>query len=176
RFRSPGVLVHENDEDLRIGACSAASGDGADYAFDGLIDDARMYARALSADELADPADLPEPGWKTLAKWDASSFAGEPKTWTINLSPGITAPGEFELDFRKTGGEGSLEIRSVVFLVAGKVLEGRAKPIEGSPGRFSIYRMEQTTADSPSAAGVTASFPGGKACRGEVRIRPRTTR
>ena len=139
-------------------------------------------ARALPAAELASPDKLPEPGWKTLLSWDAATLAAAPqagaagadwKTWTIDLTPGIRAPGEFELAFVKTGGEGELEIKSAEFLVAGKALDGRAKPVDAQPGRFHIYRMEQTTPDTPSRVRVTARWAGGKACTGEARIRPR---
>ncbi len=173
RSRSPRVLNHENEEELRIGACTAAAGDGADYAFDGLIDDVRIYARALSEAELADPARLPDPLWKALERWTESTFAADWKTWSVDLTPGIAAPGEFELDFRKTAGPGEIEIRSVELLIAGQPIAGRARPLDGSPGRFIVYRMEQTSADSPSAARVTARFASGRSCAGQVRIRPR---
>ena len=71
----------------------------------------------------------------------------------------------------KRGGQ----IQQVELLIAGQVIEGRVKPVGGSPGRFSIYRMEQTTPDSPSAARITARWVGPKPGPTEIRIRPRHT-
>ena len=69
-----GVLTHENLLDLRVGAAYAASGDAGDYGLDGLIDELRIYGRALSAEELADPEALPEPGWVKAGAWPVDAF------------------------------------------------------------------------------------------------------
>jgi alpha-L-fucosidase len=111
--------------------------------------------------------------WTRLTVLEAGALGAEWKTWTIDLTPGIRAPGEFEFEVCGTGGEGRLEVRQVELLIAGQVIEDRVKPVVSNPCRFHIYRMEQTTADSPSAARVTARWVGPKPGPGEARIRPR---
>ena len=169
---SNGVLSHENLLDLRVGAAYAARGDGGDYGLDGLIDELRIYARALSADELAHPETLPEPGWLKAGAWLADAFKTDWTTRDIDLSSGVHKPGHYEVRFLPASTAATLEIRNVELLIADRVIPDRVQRLAGQQ-TFSLYRMEQTTSDSPTAVRVTARMTGEKSGLGEVLVRPR---
>ena len=166
-----GVLSHRNPLELRVGAAYAAHGDGGDYGFDGLIDELRIYNRALSPAELADPQGLPRPGWIKAGAWPASAFGRQWTTQDIDLTPGIAKPGQYEIRFRPVTDRGGLEIQTVELVIAGRVIPGRVQRLAGHDG-FSLYRMEQTTADSPTAVRVVARAAGTPHA-GNLYVRPR---
>jgi hypothetical protein len=141
---APGALSHENQLDLRVGAAYAASDDGGDYGLDGLIDELRIYGRALSAEELADPAALPEPGWGKAGTWSADAFPAEWTTHDIDLTRGVRQAGEYEIRFLPALAGTKLEIQGVELLIAGRVIPHRVRRLTGQQV-FSLYRMEQTT-------------------------------
>ena len=165
-------LSHENLLDLRVGAAYAARGDGGDYGLDGRIDELRIYARALSAEELAHPETLPEPGWLKAGAWSADAFQNDWTTRDIDLSSGVQKPGHYELRFLPASAAARLEIRNVELLIAGRVIPDRVQRLAGQQN-FSLYRMEQTTPDSPTAVRVTARRTGDKPGAGDVLVRPR---
>jgi hypothetical protein len=169
---SNGVLSHENLLDLRVGAAYAARGDGGDYGLDGRIDELRIYARAVSAEELVHPETLPEPGWLKAGTWSAAAFRNDWTTGDIDLSSGVHKPGHYELRFLPASTAASLEIRNVELLIADRVIPDRVQRLAGQQ-TFSLYRMEQTTSDSPTVVRVTARVTGEKPELGEVLVRPR---
>ena len=169
---SNGVLSHANQLDLRVGAAYAAHGDGGDYGLDGRIDELRVYARALSADELAHPETLPEPGWLKAGTWSTDAFLNDWTTRDIDLSSGVLKPGHYELRFLPDSAPARLEIQNVELLIGGRVIPDRVQRLAGQQ-IFSVYRMEQTTPDSPTAVRVTARTTGGKPGPGEVLLQPR---
>ena len=151
--------------------CSAR-GDGGDYGLDGLIDELRIYARALSSDELAHPETLPEPGWLKAGAWSADAFKADWTTRDIDLSSGVHKPGHYEVQFLPASTAATLEIQNVELLIADRVIPDRVRRLAGQQD-FSLYRMEQTTSDSPTAVRVTARMTGEKPGLGEVLVRPR---
>jgi alpha-L-fucosidase len=166
-----GVLSHRSQLELRVGAAYAASGNRGDYGFDGLIDELRIYDRALSAAELADPESLPSPGWTKAGAWPADAWGPQWTTRDIDLTAGIAKPGQYEIHLRPAGVRGTLEIRTVELLIAGRVIPDRVRPLPGQH-RFSLYRMEQTTADFPTAVRVVARILGTPPCAGDLYVRP----
>jgi alpha-L-fucosidase len=172
RAASDGVLAHSNRLDLRVGGCYAAQGNAGDYGFDGLIDDLRIYSRALLPLEIADPDSLPEPGWLIAARWPVDAFN---TTWTdrdMDVTPGVVKPGQYEVRFQPASGRDTLEIQSVELLIAGRMVPNRIQRLSGRHA-FSVYRMEQTTADSPTALRVIGRITDENPCPGEILIRPK---
>ena len=170
RTKSEGVVAHGNRLDLRIGACYAAQGLTGDYGFDGLIYDVRIYGRALAPLELAAPNFLPDPGWIVAGRWPRDAFRG---TWTprdLDVTQGISKPGQYEVRFQPASD--TLEIQSVDLLIAGRPIAGRVARL-AKPNAFSIYRMEQTTSDSPTALRVVGRCTDDNSHPGAILIRPR---
>ena len=165
-------VSHENQLDLRVGAAYAARGDGGDYGLDGRIDELRIYARALSAEELAHPETLPEPGWLKAGAWSADAFQNDWTTRDIDLSSGVQKPGHYELRFLPVSKAARFDIQNVELLIAGRIIPDRVQRTAGQHN-FSLYRMEQTTPDTPTAVRLTARMTGDKPGAGDVLVRPR---
>ncbi len=164
-----GIVEHANDLDLRLGAAYAAQGAGGDYGFDGLLDDLRIYRRALSAAELAEPDNLPAPGWIMAARWGATAFPRAGATVELDISPGVPQPGQYEVQFRPLAGK--LELENVELVLQGQVLPGRVRRIEGRADAFGLQRIEQTTADTPTILRVKTRAASAAAAAGEVLVR-----
>jgi len=165
-------VSHENQLDLRVGAAYAARGDGGDYGLDGRIDELRIYARALSSEELAHPETLPEPGWLKAGAWSADAFQNDWTTRDIDLSSGVQKPGHYELRFLPVSKAARFDIQNVELLIAGRIIPDRVQRTAGQHN-FSLYRMEQTTPDTPTAVRLTARMTGDKPGAGDVLVRPR---
>jgi len=167
RAETGTAVSHGNRLDLLVGAAYAAHGNGGDYGFDGLIDELRIYARALSAAELTDPDMLPEPGWLKAGQWPPGAFTSHTTTHDIDLTAGVSKPGQYEIQFRSGLNGGALEIQTAELVISGRVIPDRVRRLPAG-STFSLYRMEQTTLDSPTAIRVTARVAGDKPCSGQV--------
>jgi alpha-L-fucosidase len=124
----------------------------------------------FSAAELADPEMLPEPGWIAAGKWSPGAFASHATAHDIDLTAGVLKPGQYEIQFCSAPDGGTLEIQKAELVISGRAVPDRVRRLP--PGnRFSLYRMEQTTPDSPTAIRVTARVAGDKPCSGQVLLR-----
>jgi hypothetical protein len=157
RTRTTGVIEHVNDLDLLVGAAYAAQGTRGDYAFDGDMARLRLYARALSPAELADPERLPDPGWTMALRWATNSFPAGGAA-DLDISAGLPRPGQYEVQFRPDAAGWSAE--RVDLVIGGQVLPGRVRRLEGRPLAFGLQRIEQTTAETPTILRVQARGDG----------------
>ena len=116
---------------------------------------------------MADPDSLPEPGWTIAARLPADVFSTTWAAHDVDVTPGVVKPGQYEVRFQPASGRDTLGIQSVELLIAGRMVPNRVQRL---PGRnaFSVYRMEQTTADSPTALRVIGRITGGNPCPGEI--------
>jgi hypothetical protein len=168
RTTSEGSLAHGNRLDLRLGSCYAAQGNAGDYSLNGMLDDVRIYARALSPQELADPQSLPGPGWIRAARWTADAFE-QAGTRDFDVTAAVARPGQYEVAFRPDAGT-SVEIQKVELLIAGRPIPNRVSRL-GEGTTFRLYRMEQTTADTPTGLRVSVRIAA-KASPGIIELRP----
>jgi alpha-L-fucosidase len=170
RTESREVVSHGNRLDLRVGAAYAAQGEGAGCAFDGVIDDVRIYGRALTGDELADPEALPEPGWIKGADWASSAFSAQGALLDLDVTAGVPRPGRYEARFQAAPQAADLQIESIELMIGGQVISNRVQRL-ADPHRFSLFRMEQTTHESPTLLRVMARIGVGKPGGGAVWLR-----
>ncbi|NQV34226.1 MAG: alpha-L-fucosidase [Phycisphaeraceae bacterium] len=70
-----------------------------------------------------DSAPIENPGqanpWQEVAAWKTTTLTTQWQILDIDLSPYILAPGQYEVEFRKTGGSGVLEVQKAMALMAG---------------------------------------------------------
>jgi len=169
RTATAGVVEHANALEVRVGAAHAAQGDAGDYGIDGLIDDLRIYARALRAFELAEPDRLPEAGWTKAASWDARAFPPGGGAAELDLSAGVPQPGQYEIRFSPRTGR--LEIESVELIIRGQVLPGRVRRLGPGESAFGLQRIEQTSAETPTILAIKARATGEASSGGDVFVR-----
>ena len=148
-----------------------------DFPFHGLIDDVRIYTRALRPDELANPSALPAPSmppdaWKKAGAWTPDTVKAQWTTLEIDLSPHIAVAGQYEVECRKTGGSGDLEVRSAVLLLEGVETPGFATPL-GRPLAWNINRTAAPTGKPRSTLLKLLLRAKGGACSGDVLTRHR---
>jgi len=169
------TIRHYNALDLRIGGRYPPSGDHGDFVFDGAIDEVRFYTRALTEAELADPENLPAPkpcagAWKKVGTWDRARIeAGA--TWEIDLSDHIPVAGQYEVEFKKTGGTNQLAIESAVLILEGQETPGFATPLD-RPGALNVNRTAAPTGKKRSTVlRVAVRGQDGSDSTGDILIR-----
>ena len=168
RTQTASVVEHVNDLSLLVGAAHAATGDRGDYGFDGMIDDLRLYARALSPLELAQPDRLPAPGWTIAARWSAEDFAKDGGTADLDISAGIPQAAQYEVEFKPARGE--LDVSEALLVIQGQTLAGRVRRIEDRGNVFGLQRIEQVTPETPTILRVRL-VPGAAAGGGDILVR-----
>ena len=113
------------------------------------------------------------PAWQRCGAWKAENLRGGKMTLTLDLSPFISKPGQFEVKFEQTNGQHQLRILKATLLYEGE---------EATPGllarlddgqSFNVNRTGQVTKETSSVLRVEISAVGGSDCTGTVWIRPR---
>jgi hypothetical protein len=111
--------------------------------------------------------------WQRCGDWTAQSFRDGHATLTLDLSPFIREPGQFEVKFEQTGGQHSFRITATTLLYEGEVATpGMLTPL-AAPNTFNVNRTAQVTTETRSALKVELTAVDGSDCAGTVWIRPR---
>ncbi len=121
---------------------------------------------------IATPGKLRQTNWIRAGSWEPGAFAPTLRSLDIDITRGVPKPGDYEVRFEVTDSESTVEVKSVELVIAGRVIRGRTSRLPDSHA-FSLYRMEQTTADSPTAIRIEARTLESKPCKGVVLVRPR---
>ena len=174
------TIRHSSNLDLRIGGrYPPRGGDNVgDFPFDGLIDEVRIYTRALTEKELARPDALPAPkppadAWREAGAWSPDAVGRTWTTLTIDLSPFIRQAGQYEVEFRKTQGDSSLDIQSAILVLEGVQTPGFARALD-RPNAFNVNRTAAPTGRKNSTVlKVVARSTTAPGCAGKVMIRVR---
>ncbi len=113
------------------------------------------------------------PRWQRCGAWSAKDFHNGQATLTLDLSPFILQPGQFEVKFEQTGGRHSLRITKATLLYEGEeATPGLLTPVADSH-TFHVNRTAQVTHETSSVLKVDVTADGGSDCEGVVQIRPR---
>jgi len=113
------------------------------------------------------------PGWQRCGSWTAKSFRDGKAALTLDLSPFIPKPGQFEVKFEQTGGQHTLRITKSTLLYEGEeATPGLLTRLDAVPG-FNVNRTAQVTRETSSVLKVEITADGGSDCQGTVWIRPR---
>ncbi|MHB0958708.1 MAG: alpha-L-fucosidase [Pirellulaceae bacterium] len=111
--------------------------------------------------------------WQRCGDWTAQSFHDGRAALTLDLSPFIRKPGQFEVKFEQTGGQHSFRITATTLLYEGEVATpGLLTPL-AVPNAFNVNRTAQVTNETRSVLKVELSAKDGSDCAGAVWIRPR---
>ena len=111
--------------------------------------------------------------WQRCGDWTAESFRDGRAALTLDLSPFIQKPGQFEVKFEQTGGQHSFRITATTLLYEGEVATpGLLSPL-AAPNTFNVNRAAQVTKETRSVLKVEMTAKDGSDCAGTVWIRPR---
>ena len=88
---------------------------------------------------------------------------------TLNLTPFITKPGQYEVKFEQTGGESKLKILSAELMYEGKKTLPEFLIQKGNT--FYINRTSQVTNETSSVLNVVFSADNGGDCKGNIQFR-----
>jgi hypothetical protein len=118
RKNSDVFISHDNDEVLSIGASLSLG--GASNVFNGLIDDVKLYNRALSGMEIIAAKDFKENTEEQIVfKWGPQDVESRWNKIEFDLTPYIDKAAQFELTFKQTAGQDKLQFKS-----SGLILDG----------------------------------------------------
>ena len=113
------------------------------------------------------------PGWQRCGAWTAQSFHDGKAALTLDLSPFITRPGQFEVKFEPAGASNVFRITQTTLLYEGEAATpGLLTPLVAGMG-FNVNRTAQVTRDTRSVLQVELATDRGGDCQGSVWIRPR---
>ena len=115
------------------------------------------------------------PAWQRCGAWTAESFRDGKATLTLDLSPFIPKPGQFEVKFEQTGGQHALRITKSHAALRRRRGHARLADATGSAEHFNVNRTAQVTKETSSVLKVEIATDGGTDCAGTVWIRPRPT-
>jgi alpha-L-fucosidase len=113
------------------------------------------------------------PAWQQCGSWTAQSFRGNQATLTLELSPFITTPGQYEVRFDQTGGKNAFRIAKSTLLYEGEEATPGLLTRLADANTFNVNRTAQVTTETSSRLKVDITAEGGPDCEGRVRIRPR---
>lgn len=112
-------------------------------------------------------------GWQRCGAWTAENLRGGPATLTLDLSPFIRQPGQFEVKFEQTGGQQLFELRNATLFFEGEPATPSLLTRLGTGHGFNVNRTAQVTSETSSVLTVEIAAVGGTDCQGEVWVRPR---
>ncbi len=115
------------------------------------------------------------PDWQRCGSWKAESLRDGKATLTLDLSPFILKPGQYEVKFEQTNGQNPLRIFNATLLYEGEqATPGLLTRLEAAHS-FNVNRTAQVTKETSSALKVEISADGGSDCAGTVWIRPQVS-
>ena len=121
------------------------------------------------------PASSPaSPGgpWREVEGWKQVRLTDRWQTVDVDLTPYIRAAGQYEVEIRKTGGQGSVDVQRAVALMAGT--EAARLTTKGQrPRAWMLNRTAQVTADAKgrTALRIVARIRGGTTWQGRLYLR-----
>ncbi len=114
-----------------------------------------------------------KPDWQPCGSWNAQTLRDNQATLTIDLTPFIPEPGQYEVRFTQTAGQYPLKILNATLLYEGsEATPGLLTRLTGS-NTFNVNRTAQVTKESKSVLRVELAVPGAGICEGIVETRPR---
>jgi hypothetical protein len=114
-------------------------------------------------------------GWQCCGAWTAQTFRNGQATLTLDLSPFIPKPGQFEVKFEQTGGHHALRITKTTLFYEGEEATPGLLARLAAPNTFNVNRTAQVTKETSSVLKVDITADGGSDCTGTVWVRPRPT-
>lgn len=111
--------------------------------------------------------------WRQCGAWDAQAFRDGRASLTVDLSPFIPEPGQYEVKFEQTGGRHPLQILKAELLYEGAAATPGLLTRLDTPHAFNVNRTGQVTNETSSVLKVEISAVGGTDCQGTVWVRPR---
>jgi len=111
-------------------------------------------------------------GWREVAEWKKIRLTDQWQTIDIDLTPHVRAPGQYEVEFRRTGGRAALEVREAVAVIGGTEAPRLITKL-ARPHAWNINRTAQVTLDPKGQTGlrVMARTKGSDPWRGALHIR-----
>jgi len=110
--------------------------------------------------------------WREVEGWKQVRLTDRRQTVDVDLTPYLRAPGQYEVEIRKTGGQGSVEVQRAVALMAGT--EAPRLTTKGDrPHAWTINRTAQVTAGAKgrTALRIVARIRGGPTWQGRLYLR-----
>lgn len=158
-------------------ACAGAAA-GADFRQDFPTVTARFVR--LNITEASGPPTVWEfnlyPGaqnWQRCGEWTAQNLRDNKATLTLDLSPFIPEPGQFEVKFEKTSGQNALRIAKATLLYEGDEATPGLLTRLAAPNTFNVNRTAQVTKETRSVLKVEIAPDSGADSQGTVWIRSR---
>jgi len=132
-----------------------------------------FYVAGSGPERHVDVAKKPrQTNWIRAGAWGPDAFGPSWRSLDIDITRGVSKPGDYEVRLEVTDKGSKLDVTGVELVIAGRVIRGRTSRLSGSH-TYRLYRMEQTTADSPTAIRIKARTSALKPCKGIVLVRPR---
>jgi alpha-L-fucosidase len=110
--------------------------------------------------------------WQKVAGWKGIEITSSWQTLDADLTPYIQMPGQYEIELRRTTGDGELEIRDVTAVIADTEAP-RLITKQNRPCAWILRRTDQVTPDvhGKTALRLTARVTGKGRWAGELRFR-----
>jgi alpha-L-fucosidase len=112
-------------------------------------------------------------GWQRCGNWTTQDIHDGKVALTIDLSPFIPKPGQYEIKFEESGDHDVLHISRATLLYEGEEATPGLLTGLSAPHTYNVNRTAQVTKDTSSVLKVDIAADGGNACDGAVWIRPR---
>ena len=111
--------------------------------------------------------------WQRCGAWTTQDFHDGKARLTLDLSPFIPKPGQFEVKFEQTGGKNAFRITNATLCFEGAEATPGLLARLTDPNCFNVNRTAQVTKETSSVLLVDLMAEGGNECEGVVQIRPR---
>jgi len=108
-------------------------------------------------------------GWQYLNSWTSEMLKTGKTSITLNLTPFITQPGQYEVKFEQSGGKSKLKIINAELLYEGEKTLPEFLIQKGNT--FYINRTAQVTNETSSVLNVTFGSENGTDCVGSIYFR-----
>src|SRR6185437_8551540 len=108
-------------------------------------------------------------GWQYLNSWTSDMLKKGKTSITLNLTPFITQPGQYEVKFEQSGGKSKLKIINAELLYEGEKTLPEFLIQKGNT--FYINRTAQLTNETSSVLNVTFGSENGTDCVGSIYFR-----
>ena len=110
--------------------------------------------------------------WREVTGWRKVKLTSDWQTIDIDLTRYIRTPGQYEVELRRTGGQGVLEVRRAAVLMAGRQAPRLIAKLE-RPHVWNINRTAQVTAGpkGQTALRIMARTKGSDTWQGGLHIR-----
>ncbi len=129
-----------------------------------------FQVEGLSAGSLI--SSLPAHDWQRCGEWTAASFRDGKATLTLDLSPFIPKPGQYEVKFEQAGGQNPFRILNATLFYEGEAATPGLLTRFAAAHSFNVNRTAQVTKETSSVLKVAIAADGTGDCAGTVWIRP----